>query len=200
MTTLKFKNKEQADTIAGILDFSLTLIEPKSIKEFNKEMYQFALALKNDLIYQQDEEVMYLKDDEVLFVLDNAIWILSQEIKTKVNQVYSNSIGLMKQLQTLIQDKKKVADEKRFTTIGDRKFDEKLEEFYSKSCGKDFLINNSYIFKNDIKLPEHKLPVMPKLNEIWILKEYKKADEKSEIGELEDSVLIVPASKMPAFL
>jgi len=106
LTTLKFKNKEQAETITGILDFGVNLINPKDIKKLNKEMYEFALKLKNELIYQQDEEVVYLRDEEVLFVIDNTIWILTQELKEKENVVYSNSIGLMKQLMELINSKK----------------------------------------------------------------------------------------------
>jgi len=106
LTTLKFKNKEQADTIAGILDFGVNLINPKDIKKLNKEMYEYALKLTNELIYQQDDEVIYLRDEEVLFVLDNTIWILNQELKEKKNPVYLNSIGLMKQLIELINSKK----------------------------------------------------------------------------------------------
>jgi len=191
MIILRFKNKEQSKTIAGILDFSINLIEPKSIKKLNKEMYEYALYLKKDLIYQIDEEIMYIKEDEVLFVLDNAIWILEQEIKEKPNEVYFNSVGLMKQLKNLILDKKKSEDEKRFKIDGNRKFDPELEKKYLKNMNKEFLINQDYIFPFDLDIPKHKIPIMPKKDEIWILTDYRKGDLFDGEDIIEDSVVIV---------
>ena len=192
MTVLNFKNKEQADSIAGILDFSLNLIDPKAIKKLNKEMFEYASKLKNDLIYQQDENVMYLKDEEVLFVIDNAIWILTEEIKEKHNEIYSNSIELMKQLQNLIQDKQKIQDENRFTVDGNRKYDKELQKKYLSSYNREYLITRNYIFPVSLDIPKHKLPVMPKEGEIWILSEYKEAEGFEDNEEpIEDSVIIV---------
>ena len=190
MIVLKFKNKQQADTIGGILDFSLNLIDPKEIKKLNKEMYEYTLELKNNLIYQKDNEVMYLKEEETLFVVDNAIWILSQEVKSKPNEVYSNSIGLLKQLKNLIIDKKIKDEEKRFTIDGNRKYDKELEKILKKNIDEEFLINQDYIFPFDLDIPKNKIPVMPKQNEIWILTEYKHGDLFDTTEVVEDSVII----------
>ena len=185
MITLKFKNEDQANAVVGVIEYSLKLIEPKEIKKISKEMYEYALNLKQDLVYQQDNEVLYIKDDEVSFLFDNAIWILTQEIKKKPNTIYSNSIGLMKQILDLIKSKNK----DRFTIKDGRKFIPELLEFYNQNKNKEFLIKEDFKIEFSIDMP--KGLVFPKEQEVWIVIDYNPYNGPQEEEAIEDTLLLI---------
>lgn len=187
MVILKFKNEDQAKSVAGVIDFSVNLIDLGSAKKVSSSIYDLCVAIKKDLLYQRDENVLYIKEKEVIFSFENAIWILGQEIKEKKNEIYSNSIGLMKEILSIIQQKKK----DNFIIKEFRKFDPELLEFYNENLSQEFLITKDFEFKNSLNIPENQLPKLPKKNEIYILKKYIPFIGKSEIGPIEDSLLII---------
>lgn len=185
MVTLRFKNEDQANAVVGVIEYSLKLIDPKEIKKISKEMYEYALNLKTDLVYQQDNEILYIKDDEVSFLFDNAVWILTQEIKKKPNSIFSNSIGLMKEILNLIKSKQK----SKFTIKGGRKFIPELLEFYNENKEKEFLIKEDFKFEFTIDMP--KGLVFPKEQEVWIVLEYIPFNSEEAEEPVEDMLLLV---------
>ena len=187
MIVLNFKNNQQADAVAGVIDFSINLIDLKDAKKINSSLYDLCISIKETLIYQKDDNVLFLKGPEVEFVFENAIWILEQEIKTKPNDVYFNSVGLMKDILSVMKQKKT----ENFIIKDFRKFDPDLLEFYNKNIGNEFLITKDFEFENNLNIPLEKLPKMPKKGEIYILTKYIPFLGISEMGPIEDSIILV---------
>lgn len=187
MIVLNFKTDLQAKSVAGVIDFSVNLIDINSAKKVSSSIYDLCVAIKKDLIYQIDDTVLYIKDQEVIFSFENAIWILEQEVKEKENEIYSNSIGLMKEILSIIQQKKTSS----FVEKGYRKFDPELLEFYNENLLEEFIITKDFEFKNTLNIPEERLPKFPKKGDIFILKKYLPFSGMSEMGAIEDSILII---------
>jgi len=187
MVVLNFKNIDQANAVVGVIDFSVGLIDEKEAKKVGKSIYELALSVKNEHICQQDENVLFLKEEEIEFVFGNAIWILEQEIKKKENQVFSNSIGLMKEILSIINKKKS----NKFIEKGSRKFDPDLLEFYNENLLEEFLIIFDFEEDEITSFTFRPINNIPKKGDVYIVKKYIPFVGELKSGTVEDSLLII---------